>query len=49
MKTILDFIKIANDDLRAINFNNMLSITNRNIIKLDLNKECLTKTEEKIY
>ena len=47
MKTTLDFLKIANGDLGAINFNNMLPVTNKNIIKLDLDKECLTKTEEK--
>lgn len=39
MKTTLDFLKIAGGDLGAINFNN--------IIKIDLDKECLTKTEER--
>ena len=38
-KTTLDFLKIAGGDLGAINFNN--------IIKIDLDKECLTKTEER--
>ena len=33
--------------LGAINFNNMLPVTKNNIIKLDLDKECLTKSEEK--
>lgn len=47
MKTTLDFLKIENRNLGAINFNNMLPVTNKNIIKLDLNKKCLTKTEEK--
>ena len=47
MKTTLDFLKIAGGDLGAINFNNMLPVTDKNIIKLDLDKECLTKTEEK--
>ena len=47
MKTALDFLKIANGDLEAINFNNMLPVTDKNIIKLDLDKECTTKTEEK--
>lgn len=47
MKTTLDFLKIENGDLGAINFNNMLPVTDKNIIKLDLNKECLTKTEKK--
>ena len=43
----LDFLKINNGKLGAINFNNMLTVTKNNIIKLDLNKECLTKSEEK--
>lgn len=47
MKSILDFLKIANGELGAINFNNMLQVTDNNIIKLDLEKDCLTKTEEK--
>lgn len=47
MKTTLDFLKIANEDLGAINFNNMLPVTDKNIIKLDLDKKCLNKTEEK--
>lgn len=47
MKTTLDFLKIDNGNLGAINFNNMLPVKNKNIIKLDLNKECFTKTEEK--
>ena len=47
MNTTLDFLKLDNGRLGAINFNNMLPVTNKNIIKLDLDKECLTKTEEK--
>lgn len=47
MKSTLDFLKIANGELGAINFNNMLPVTDNNIIKLDLEKDCLTKTEEK--
>ena len=47
LKTKLDFLKIDNGKLGAINFNNMLPVTQDNIIKLDLNKECLTKSEEK--
>lgn len=31
----------------AIHFNNMLPVTENNIIKLDLDKECFTKSEEK--
>ena len=47
LKSKLDFLKIDNGKLGAINFNNMLPVTEKNIIKLDLDKECLTKTEEK--
>lgn len=47
MNTTLDFFKLDNGKLGAINFNNMLPVTNKNIIKLDLDKECLTKAEEK--
>ena len=47
MKTTLDFMKIDNGNLGAINFNNMLPVTDKNIIKLDLDKECFNKQEEK--
>lgn len=47
LKAKLDFLKINNGKLGAINFNNMLPVTEKNIMKLDLNKECLTKSEEK--
>ena len=40
-------MKIDSGKLGAINFNNMLPVTEKNIIELDLDKECLTKTEEK--
>ena len=33
--------------LETINFNNMLPVKEKNIIKLDLDKECFTKSEEK--
>lgn len=46
LKSKLDFLKIDNGKLGAINFNNMLPVKARNIIKLDLDKECLTKSEE---
>lgn len=48
LKTKLDFIKIDNGKLGAINFNNMLPVTDKNIIKLDLNKKSLNN-EENIY
>ena len=47
LKSKLDFLKIDNGKLGAINFNNMLPVTNKNIINIDLNKKYLTKTEEK--
>ena len=47
LKSKLDFLKINGGKLGAINFNNMLPVTENNIIKLDLNKECLTESEEK--
>ncbi len=47
LKTKLDFMKINNGKLGAINFNNMLPVTEKNIVKLDLDKECLTLEEEK--
>ena len=47
LKSKLDFLKIDNGKLGAINFNNMLPVTENNIIILDLDKECLTKSEEK--
>lgn len=47
LKTKLDFLKIDNGKLGAINFNNMLPVTEKNIVKLDLDKKCLTKREEK--
>ena len=47
LKSKLDFLKIDNGKLGAINFNNMLPVTGKNIVKLDLDKECLTKSEEK--
>ena len=47
MTTKIDFLKIDNGKLGAINFNNMLPVTDNNIIKLDLNKVCYTNDEEK--
>lgn len=47
MRTTLDFLKISNGDLGAVNFNNMIPVTNKNIIKLNLDKDCFTKSEEK--
>lgn len=47
MKTTLDFLKIEDGNLGAINFNNMLPVTDKNIIELDLDKKGFTKAEEK--
>lgn len=47
LKTKLDFLKLDNGKLGAINFNNMLPVTKNNIIEIDLNKDHLTKSEEK--
>jgi len=38
IKSKLDFLKIDNGKLGAINFNNMLPFTENNIIKIDLDK-----------
>ena len=47
MKEKLDFFKLDEGKLGAINFNNMLPVTNNNIIILDLNNQNLTKREIK--
>ena len=47
IKSKLDFLKLDSGKLGAINFNNMLPVTKKNIIKIDLDKECITKEEEK--
>lgn len=47
IKSKLDFLKLDNGKLGAINFNNMLPVTEKNIIKIDIEKECPTSTEQK--
>lgn len=47
LKSKLDFLKIDNGKLGAINFNNMLPVTDKNVIKIDLAKEGLIGSEEK--
>ncbi len=47
LKSKLDFLKIDNGKLGAINFNNMLPVTKNNIMKINLDKKCRTKKEEK--
>ncbi len=47
LKNKIDFLKIDNGKLGAINFNNMLPVTKKNIVKLDLNKKCKTNDDIK--
>lgn len=47
MKNMIDFFKIKDGELGAINFNNMIPVTERNYFILDLNKETLTMSESK--
>lgn len=48
MKSTLDFLKLDGGDLGAINFNNMIPVTDENIIEIDLNEQWHNK-EEKNY
>lgn len=47
MKEKLDFFKLDSGRLGAINFNNMIPVTDKNIIYIDLNAKNLTKQEIK--
>lgn len=47
LKTKLDFLKIDNGKLGAINFNNMLPVTEKNIIKINLHKKSYLKSDTK--
>ncbi|MBR3255415.1 MAG: type III toxin-antitoxin system ToxN/AbiQ family toxin [Clostridia bacterium] len=47
MKNTVDFFKIKNGELGAVNFNNMISVTVANYTLVDLNKETLTISELK--
>lgn len=47
MKNTLDFYKIKNGELGAVNFNNMIPVTKKNYTLIDLNKEALTTSEMK--
>ena len=42
-----DFLRLESGKLGAINFNNMLPVYENNIVKLDLDKDCLTQVEQK--
>lgn len=48
MKNMIDFLKIKNGELGAVNFNNMIPVTNKNYSLIDLNKK-MSKTEEVKY
>ena len=47
LKAKIDFLKIDHGKLGAINFNNMLPVTENNIIKIDLRKKGLPIPEQK--
>ena len=47
LKAKIDFLKIDHGKLGAINFNNMLPVTENNITKIDLRKKGLTISEQK--
>ena len=47
MKNTVDFFKIKNGELGAVNFNNMIPVTKENYTLIDLNKETLTLSELK--
>lgn len=47
LKSKIDFLKIDGGKLGAINFNNMLPVTKKNIVEIDLDKKCFSSSEEK--
>ena len=47
IRSNLDFLKIEGGKLGAINFNNMIPVTDKNIIHIDLNKKVKNINEEK--
>lgn len=47
MKNSLDFFKIKDGELGAVNFNNMIPVNESNYFLVDLNKETLTTAELK--
>ena len=48
MHNSIDFFKLKNGELGAINFNNMIPVTLNNVIMLELLEDNKTK-EERIY
>ena len=49
MRSSIDFLKIDNGNLGAINFNNMIPVTDDNIIYLDLDDKPKNKKKLKYY
>ena len=47
MKNTVDFFKIKNGELGAVNFNNMIPVNENNYSLVELNKETLTMSELK--
>lgn len=47
MKNMIDFLKIKDGELGAVNFNNMIPVNEKNYSLIDLNKETLTIEELK--
>ncbi len=47
LKSKIDFWKIDNGKLGAINFNNMLPVTKNNIVEIDLNERVSTESQKK--
>ena len=47
MKNTVDFFKIKNGELGAVNFNNMIPVNSNDYTLVDLNKETLTLSELK--
>ena len=47
MKSKLDFLRLDNGKLGAINFNNMIPVYDNNIIKIDLDEMCVIDVERK--
>lgn len=47
MKNTIDFLRLDNGELGAINFNNMLPVKMKNIEFLDLNRKNLSEDEDK--
>jgi len=47
MKNTIDFIKIGNGTLGAINFNNMIPVKDNNYVLIDLNRKNLNREDAK--